>query len=539
VIGVALADFVERSGKMRLVCSPQLTEGDIAAIKKGLELRECIDRSLIRDIRDLVKSPVGNLGVELLATLLAAEVLDLRIAYRPDHAGISHSKTGIFESRDGSRIVSVGSANETAAAMLPSRNHESFAVFTSWGGEDDVERVRQVSNYFDSLWNGFESGICVREFPNVPHTELMLYRNPEGVEGTLNRTRQEMKTMGTIIRPAPAITPLMAHQNAVLASWEESGNRGIVKHATGSGKTLTAIEAIRRWIRPSLPAIVFVPSDILPEQWATVVRLELSDIPLDMLIVGGIRTSRGWERSLPDFTRNAAYLGPRLVIATMQSGSTNRFLENIVTGDHLLVVADEVHRIGSPNFRRILSLQSGACLGLSATPQRYGDREGTLEIFNYFGPILKPEFGIPDAILAGRIAPYDYYMHQVSLIEPEQEQWDESTRHIQTSCFCSFCLYRQRYFWSLASNALPSLTLTAISISLFGQPSKKVLASSQASRSIALSSAINSPSSIISPSLSVIGCERFSSLTASTASKGYPLGIYAFAPCYSCRSQVR
>ena len=304
-------------------------------------------------------------------------------------------------------------------------------MFTSWGSEDDVERVRQVSDYFDSLWNGFESDIHVREFSDVPHSELMLHRNPEGVDGALHRTRQEMKSMGTIIRPAPAITPLMAHQNAVLARWEENGRRGIVKHATGSGKTLTAIEAIRRWIRPSLPAIVFVPSDILSEQWATVTRLELGDISPDMLIVGGTRTSRHWERSLPDFTRNAAYLGPRLVIATMQSGSSNRFLENIVGGEHLLVVADEVHRVGSPIFRRILSLQSGACLGLSATPQRYGDPEGTHEIFNYFGQILEPEFGIPDAILAGRLVPYDYHVHRVSLTEVEQEQWDELTRRIQ------------------------------------------------------------------------------------------------------------
>ncbi len=126
VISVALANFVERGGKMRLICSPQLAEEDIDAIKRGLELREQIDKSLIQDIRDLTKSPIGNLGVELLATLLAAEVLDLRIAYRPDHAGIFHSKIGIFESPDGSRIAFVGSANETAAAMLPSESGKHF-----------------------------------------------------------------------------------------------------------------------------------------------------------------------------------------------------------------------------------------------------------------------------------------------------------------------------------------------------------------------------------------------------------------------------
>jgi len=272
VVSVALADFVERGGKMRLVCSPQLAEEDIDAIKRGLELRERIDKSLIHDIRDLLRSPIGNLGVELLATLLAAGVLDLKIAYRPDHAGIFHSKIGIFESVDGSTIAFVGSANETAAAMLPSRNHESFAVFTSWGNEDDVERVSQVGNYFDSLWNGFEPDIRVREFPDVPQTELLVHRNPEGIDNALQRTRQEMKAMGTIIRPAPAITPLMAHQNAVLASWEEKGRRGIVKHATGSGKTLIALEAIRRWIRPGLPAIVFVPSGGLQlHDWNSVI----------------------------------------------------------------------------------------------------------------------------------------------------------------------------------------------------------------------------------------------------------------------------
>lgn len=148
IVGVALADFVERGGKMRLICSPKLTEEDIAAITRGLELRECIDRSLILDIRNLLKSPIGNVGVELLATLLASQALDLKIAYRPDHAGIFHSKIGVFESVDGSRIAFVGSANETAAAILSSRNHESFAVFTSWSSEDDIERIKQVSDYF-------------------------------------------------------------------------------------------------------------------------------------------------------------------------------------------------------------------------------------------------------------------------------------------------------------------------------------------------------------------------------------------------------
>lgn len=431
VLGVALADFVERGGQMRLICSPCLSEEDIAGIERGLDQQRRIDEMLVSDIRTLVQQPFGCAAVELLATLLAAGVLDIRIAYRSGSAGIFHSKVGTFESTDGLKIAFTGSANETAAAVLPEWNHESFMVFTSWRGEVDAERVAQLAEYFDSLWCGREPRLEVREFPDVPRAELIAHRNEAGTSAAIERARVLVSTSA---RPAHARyepTPLMAHQTAAVANWEEAGHRGIVKHATGAGKTLTALEAIRRWIRPGRPAIVFVPSDLLSAQWLSVAQSELRDIDSEFLTVGGSDSSKGWERDLPDFTRAAAYLSARVVIATMQSGCTPRFLERVVDGDHLLVVADEVHRIGSPRRRSILCLRAGARLGLGATPERYGDPEGTAAILDYFGPILEPEFGIPDAILAGRLVPYDYYVHMVSLTEAEQERWDVMTTRIQ------------------------------------------------------------------------------------------------------------
>src|SRR5439155_23331625 len=102
----------------------------------------------------------------------------------------------------------------------------------------------------------------------------------------------------------------------------------------------------------------------------------------------GSHSSASWEQSLPDFTRADEYLGSRLVIATMQSASTPRFIAGVVGGEHLLIVADEVHRIGSRRHRQILTLPSGGRLGLSATPERFGDPLGTAAIFDYFGPVL-------------------------------------------------------------------------------------------------------------------------------------------------------
>ena len=69
-------------------------------------------------------------------------------------------------------------------------------------------------------------------------------------------------------------------------------------------------------------------------------------------------------------------------------------------------------------------------MGLSATPERYGDTEGTQAILDYFGPVLLPEFGIPDAIKCGRLVPYEYHIHIVALNSDEQQRWDQFTDRI-------------------------------------------------------------------------------------------------------------
>ena len=74
------------------------------------------------------------------------------------------------------------------------------------------------------------------------------------------------------------------------------------------------------------------------------------------------------------------------------------FIRNVVDGSHLLLVTDEVHRIGSPARRNILKINAGERLGLSATPIRYGDPEGTAAIFEYFGGVVPPVFSLEDAI---------------------------------------------------------------------------------------------------------------------------------------------
>ena len=114
----------------------------------------------------------------------------------------------------------------------------------------------------------------------------------------------------------------------------------------------------------------------------------------------------------------------------MQTASTEDFRAQVQQGSHLFMVADEVHRIGSRENLKLLSLDTGPRLGLSATPRRAGDPDGTRDIFDYFNGVVPPPFTLGDAIRSGALTPYMYFVHTVTLSEQEQEEWDTISARI-------------------------------------------------------------------------------------------------------------
>lgn len=115
----------------------------------------------------------------------------------------------------------------------------------------------------------------------------------------------------------------------------------------------------------------------------------------------------------------------------MNTASSDAFINGITEGSHIFLVADEVHRLGSEKRRKFFDVNTGARLGLSATPRRYGDPDGTEAIFNYFDGLIPPPFTLTDAINSGVLTRYFYYPKKIKLTDQEQEQWDEITKDIQ------------------------------------------------------------------------------------------------------------
>ena len=340
-------------------------------------------------------------------------------------------KVGIFSDGYGNAVGFRGSMNETFQGLSDAGNLESIDVFPSWADIRDSQRLQSATNYFERLWNKVENNVLVYDFPDAVQKKLIEKSNGYDWH-TL------VKEISTSISLAKRWAPNKRnssksprkHQLTALENWVKNGRRGILEHATGSGKTFTAICAIRDALDRGKTVLVLVPSKELLRQWKKEIEDAISDIQIRYLMCGDGFNSWKYNNTLQLWTRSSPSQ-KKITIAIMDTACSNQFVQSVVAGPHLLLVADEVHRVGSPARRNILRIDAYERLGLSATPVRYGDPVGTSAIFDYFGGVVPPVFSLEDAIKAEVLTKYYYHPLQVHLTSVEQDDWNAVTKEIR------------------------------------------------------------------------------------------------------------
>lgn len=432
----SLKQFVTAGGRMRLICSPVLSDQDHAAMRDGYSDRA--DAEAAERIRDdfarLRAYPNFAKPASVLASLVALGVIDCKLAWVGEAAGgrprrLFHDKIGLLRDAD-SEIAFKGSMNETWPGLSLDGNLESVDVFVSWGGERERERITDERAYFDRLWNNDWPGVVTMPLPASAHADIVssadVTRWPELVDEICLELEQASRWSPEADRPGGRVP--RAHQVKALDAWVDAGRRGIFEHATGSGKTFSAICAANdAFGRDEIP-LFLVPSELLFHQWKDELQQAFAPKGLELLLCGAGNV--GWKEGslLRSWTQPSMVPGaPRAVLATVQTASSPAFLGLCEGGEHLFLVADEVHRLGAEGARRIFTLDSGPRLGLSATPERAGDSEGTHAILDYFCGVVPPPFGITEAVKSGALTPYAYSVHPIYLDAEEQEQWQKLT----------------------------------------------------------------------------------------------------------------
>ena len=146
--------------------------------------------------------------------------------------------------------------------------------------------------------------MIVTPFPDVIQKELRDIADEARWEEYVDEICLELEPAARLsVAQGPGSRTPRPHQVAALAAWAQRDRRGILEHATGSGKTFTALCTIRESLERGEVPLVLVPSELLLNQWREELTQAFESDGLRLLVCGG--GHRMWEeqRRLPLWTR--------------------------------------------------------------------------------------------------------------------------------------------------------------------------------------------------------------------------------------------
>ena len=443
-----LATFINRSQEsFRLIISPLLRAEDKAAIEEGIVSPEDIANTILKDIivtEDLVEQHT----LKCLSWLLRSGRVKIKIALMKD--ALFHPKVWLFRG-NGDVIAAHGSSNMTDAGIR--RNIEQISISKSWEDSNQHYTTEKFCDQFKRLWENEEDSCIIVEMPQAIRDDLLqTYRsdNPPTETDLRILYRRAARTINESLASYESLEPPRAafvipsglqfeegpfeHQGKAVNAWCEAGYRGVLEMATGSGKTITAMICAHRLYEVHKPLLIVVAAPYIPliQQWCD----EISPFELKAVNLTAFAGARGRARELNKIKRQlrAGRSDVEIVVVSHRTLCDSGFKAEIEKFDcTTLLIADEVHNLGSEGFITDLPFFFDYRLGLSATPIRQYDEQGTEIMLSFFGPVVF-QYTLEEAI--GRcLVEYDYYVHPVELTQDEMDKWYALTAKIKANAW--------------------------------------------------------------------------------------------------------
>ena len=443
-----MIEFIKKNGKIKLVTSVELSRQDKKIIEDFVNGKtEQFEKLLIEkidDSTDFFKNCSSLMGWLLMNKIDGEPQLEIKIAIpgttdgNIDSSSIYHQKVGIFTDDEGNKISFEGSVNETGKAWYA--NIEKFKVSKSWTDDSDKKRVEIDHSAFKKFWTHSANRTLVIDLP-VAVKEKFLKTRPKSskeFEEMVSKVEKELDNEAEKIK-------LRDYQKIAIENWVNNNHRGIFEMSTGSGKTFSAMGCINRVLKKDkrLVVIIACPYTHIVEQWSTVFQQYNERIEEEWRVDGFVSEScysdyPNWKtrlkRRIRDINEKSIsgnhFLNKLIIFTTHDTLSSDSFIELIKdVSSPILLIADEVHAVGAELKIDKLSDNYDYRLGLSATPTRYFDDEGTSKLKNYFHGIVG-EFPISKAIDEKFLSPYRYIPNIVDLDEDEMERYRELTKKV-------------------------------------------------------------------------------------------------------------
>ncbi len=446
VLATGFATFIHNGGKVRIVANHILSTKDKEAIIKGTQVQEDDLSYSINDYKKIITS-LNEYGVHFfncLSWLIASKRIEMKLVRPKGSKGISHYKSGVFYDKNGDKVKFKSSCNFTAFGLL--ENLEELEIKKSWDSNRDKTAIIEYETYFNNIFNQESDFVEYVPFDEIEEAILTNFgdKNIEELlideQRLIEKRKSILETGNTKIildklnlqiksilnlpefpHPKPR-----EYQTEAYEKWVKNNFKGMFAMATGTGKTLTALNCVLNEFNKSsnYRALVLVPTIELVNQW----KEEIQKFKFKNIISVSSSNSN-WRNDLKRINSlsKSDDSFSFFIITTYRSFTTPRFqrvMQDLPSDT--IFIADEAHNCGSP---LVLSLLDNVPLlkriGLSATPERIYDIEGALEVDRFFDD-SRPytyEFSMKKALELEFLCKYYYYPILVPLTDEELERY--------------------------------------------------------------------------------------------------------------------
>ena len=450
-LAYGFALFIANGGRMRIIINHILSKEDKEMIENGQKhLVDEFENRILSDVTRLTKtlSKEDEHFFRCLSYLISIRRIEF-IATVSTKGGLGHDKYGIFTDEKGNKVAFIGSANFSQSAF--ELNGETITVFTS---PDDDNRIIEYQNLFDTSWKNdtphlihismdeVETFIS-EKFPKVTIQDLLNdgvalrenasqivvgYTKPlsDKILSKIEQKEQEPRF------PFPEERTI---QIDAYNAWIKNGKNGIFAMATGSGKTVTALNCLRKQYKDNgfYKAIIVVPTQALAIQW----QKETESFNFQNIV--STLTDKDWKNTLNRYTTRSLLDQSKSIIIITTYATFNRkdiqlFISKVKGLDSFVYIADEAHNIASASSLKHLPNNIRWRIGLSATPERIYDDYGSEKLYEFFNsrpPEYTYRYTMKQAIEENILCHYDYFPIFVELTNTEMEEYENISAQLR------------------------------------------------------------------------------------------------------------
>ncbi len=453
ILSLGFATFLYNGGKMRIVANDVLSENDANAIKNSETINsnsKLLDLKNIKSMRESLDE-YNNHFFNCISWLIANNRIEIVLIKPKNSRGIAHYKSGVFYDGIGNKVQFKASCNFTYYGLV--ENLEELDVNLSW--EQIAES--KIKSYEDYFLDVFDKKSDVVDYIDVEDvlkniTETFSVQSIENLlidEQTLIEKKSKLLNSKTLKKSLENVSDIIEkinnepkfpagfkdgarpYQIEAFNKWVDNDYSGIFAMATGTGKTITALNCLLNLHKQdaTYKAVILVPTVALLQQW----KKECESFNFKNIILVSSKTD--WLNQISkNNTHNKFSSTSFIIIVTYVTFSKSKF-QSIFNDlpEETMLVGDEVHNMGSPNLLKILpNIKLKRKLGLSATPHRKYDEESNETLNNYFRdkPPYLYEFSMERALQEGRLCNYTYTPHLVQLTEEENKEYIKYTQRL-------------------------------------------------------------------------------------------------------------